>query len=170
MTIKQLRVDSRLIHGQVATFWINFLGINRIVVVGDQVVRDKLQVDMLKMSCPAGCKLTVCQVATLASNLQAIKYRDDNILIITPNIETCYKLFYDLKDKNLFPDINLGNIPKREYTFEIARTVNLTRKEKAQLDELQENGIHIFLQMIPNRQPVDYKNAIELVKKEAYES
>lgn len=170
MKIKQLRVDSRLIHGQVATFWTNFLGINRIIVVSDEIVKDKLQVDMLKMSCPSGCKLTVCQISTLVRNLANVKYQGDEILIIAPNVDTVYKLYHSLEDKDMFPPLNLGNIPKRDQTVDIARTVNITVDEKEKLDDLLENGINIFLQMIPNNSAVDYKDAIELIGKENYES
>lgn len=160
MNIKQMRIDSRLIHGQVATFWTNFLGVNRIIVVSDKIVRDKLQVDMLKMSCPSGCKLTVCQISTLVKNLENDKYDSDNILIIAPDILTAYELYESLNDKQLFPVINLGNVPVRDGTFSIAKTVNVTNEELEQIKSIRANNVNVFLQMIPNSPAISLEEAL----------
>lgn len=170
MKIKQLRIDSRLIHGQVATFWTNFLGVNRIVVVSDEIVKDKLQVDMLRMSCPSGCKLTVCQTSTLITNLENDKYRGDDLLIISPNIETVCKLYEGLHNKQLFPPINVGNIPKREATYPLARTVNITTRERVMLEELASSGLEVFLQMIPSVPAISLKEALAISGKDKHDA
>lgn len=42
--IVQLRLDERLIHGQITTAWSRYLEVNAIVVVSDKLVQDKLAV------------------------------------------------------------------------------------------------------------------------------
>lgn len=52
--IKLLRVDERLIHGQVAFAWTNSLKADCILIVNDAVAADKLRSTSLKMAAPAG--------------------------------------------------------------------------------------------------------------------
>ena len=54
--IKLLRVDERLIHGQVAFAWTNSLKADCILIVNDAVAADKLRSNSLKMAAPAGVK------------------------------------------------------------------------------------------------------------------
>ena len=57
--IVQLRVDERLIHGQITTAWSRFLDVSRIVVANDRLARDPLTTQTLLMSAPAGKKVAV---------------------------------------------------------------------------------------------------------------
>lgn len=41
--INNIRIDDRLIHGQVATMWSNKLGVTRLMVVNDNVAKNDLQ-------------------------------------------------------------------------------------------------------------------------------
>ena len=54
MDIRLARIDDRLIHGQVATAWSKMTGINRIIVVSDEVANDQLRKFLLKEAAPPG--------------------------------------------------------------------------------------------------------------------
>ena len=43
MTVRHLRIDNRLIHGQVTVAWAGNLGANRLVVSNDEVAADEMQ-------------------------------------------------------------------------------------------------------------------------------
>ena len=63
MDIRLARIDDRLIHGQVATAWSKMTGINRIIVVSDEVANDQLRKFSLKEAAPPGIKSNVVTVA-----------------------------------------------------------------------------------------------------------
>ena len=50
--IVNVRIDDRLIHGQVAAVWSQYTKATRIMVVDDQVVHDVVNKEALKMACP----------------------------------------------------------------------------------------------------------------------
>ncbi|MDO0498121.1 PTS sugar transporter subunit IIB, partial [Clostridioides difficile] len=50
--IKNIRIDDRLIHGQVATMWSNKLGVTRLMVVNDAVANNSVQKQVLRMATP----------------------------------------------------------------------------------------------------------------------
>jgi len=82
--IKHLRIDNRLIHGQVAVTWMNSIGAQAIIVTNDKVAADPLQ----KMALPLAARGSKVMVFSIA---EMIKYAKDNpnetMLVIakTPN-------------------------------------------------------------------------------------
>ena len=59
MAIVHVRIDERLIHGQVAMVWTNTVGASRIIVANDEAVKDDMIIAALKISKPAGVKLSI---------------------------------------------------------------------------------------------------------------
>ena len=57
--IQLLRVDHRLLHGQVAVSWVQGLGSDCIFCVGDKVANDPVWKTTLKMGKPANAKLVI---------------------------------------------------------------------------------------------------------------
>ena len=51
------RIDSRLIHGQVMTKWVNQSSANKIVVVSDELAADEFMLQIYLLSAPAGVKV-----------------------------------------------------------------------------------------------------------------
>ena len=60
--IVQLRVDDRLIHGQVALMWSKALGTKGIVVANDKAAESEMVSATLKMACPASQRLLIKSV------------------------------------------------------------------------------------------------------------
>ncbi|MBK1813152.1 PTS mannose transporter subunit IIAB [Clostridium sp. YIM B02505] len=56
------RIDSRLLHGQVATAWTKAMNPTRIIVVSDDVSRDKLRKNLITQAAPPGVKAHVIPV------------------------------------------------------------------------------------------------------------
>ena len=61
--IVKLRIDDRLLHGQVAYSWKAKLGYNAIVSVSDAASNDDLRKATIKMCCPDGVKLATRETA-----------------------------------------------------------------------------------------------------------
>lgn len=56
------RIDSRLLHGQVATAWTKTVQPTRIIVVSDAVAKDKLRKNLIQQAAPPGVKAHVVPV------------------------------------------------------------------------------------------------------------
>lgn len=69
--IKHLRIDNRLIHGQVAVTWMNAIGADKIIVTNDKVAADPIQ----KMALPMAARGNTVYVLSIAD---CIKYAQDN--------------------------------------------------------------------------------------------
>ncbi|GEA92658.1 PTS mannose transporter subunit EIIAB [Pediococcus damnosus] len=56
------RIDSRLLHGQVATGWTKATNPTRIIVVSDSIAKDELRTTMIKQAAPSGVKAHVVPI------------------------------------------------------------------------------------------------------------
>ena len=82
MKIVLVRVDDRLIHGQVALGWTRTVGATHIVVANDEVANDKTQVMLLKMASPTGVKASILSVEDAAKKLVAKAFKRDKVLVL----------------------------------------------------------------------------------------
>ncbi len=57
--IVHIRIDDRLLHGQVCAFWTNTLKLTRIMVANDEVAEDELQKQVLRMAAPTGIRTSI---------------------------------------------------------------------------------------------------------------
>ena len=79
--IKALRVDHRLVHGQVAFTWTHFLAATRIIVIDDKAAGDDFQKMALNMAKPAGVKLNVFSVEKALERAEKIDSLSDTVFI-----------------------------------------------------------------------------------------
>ena len=83
MEIVNVRIDDRLIHGQVATVWSQVTRATRIMVVDDAVVKDPVNKEALKMACPSQCKLSILTVEQRIFVLENMKVSESLSLLRT---------------------------------------------------------------------------------------
>lgn len=149
--ITHVRVDERLIHGQVASVWVNFLGCNRILVANDAAVKDEFQIAALKMACPAGVKLSILSVNRAVENILGGKYNEDKVFLITRNIADCKAM---IERGVPIGQFNVGNLAHREGQRKIKNSVSLSDADIADLRQLLAQGIRVKAQMVPNEPDV----------------
>ena len=148
--LKHVRVDDRLIHGQVATVWVNQLGCDRIIVANDEVVKNEMQISALKVACPAGVKLSILSLAKASTNIKEGKYDADAVFLICRTIADC-KILVD--GGVPVKAINVGNLPHKDGQKKIKNSVSLSEQDIADIKKLIDRGIPITAQMVPNDSP-----------------
>ena len=84
-TMHNVRIDERLIHGQVATMWTNALRLTRIMVVGDDIVKNDIQKTALKTACPHGVHLSILTAKGAARRINEGKYKGQTVLVLVKN-------------------------------------------------------------------------------------
>ena len=108
MEIGLIRVDSRLIHGQVITKWLNYSKANVIVVVDDELSKDSFMSEIYKASAPNGIIVEILSIDDFMKNTGTHKYSNKRLLILLKNIETVYELY--LRQFKM-EHIQLGGLP-----------------------------------------------------------
>ena len=62
LQVQLLRIDSRLLHGQVATNWARVLKIDRIIVASDGVAQDAIRRTLIKQASPPGLRTHIVPI------------------------------------------------------------------------------------------------------------
>ena len=147
MSIENARVDERLIHGQVATVWTNTIGATRIIVVNNEAVNDESIIAALKISKPAGVKLSILSKEKAIDKFKDGIYDEDKVFLITKNIQDMNDIIEGGID---IESVNIGNLAKKEDAIQIKKSVHLTKNDISLINNMIENGIKVTAQMIPN--------------------
>jgi PTS system mannose-specific IIB component len=147
MGIVAVRIDGRLIHGQVANLWTTKLDIGRIMVVDDEIVDNAIEKSGLKLATPAGVKLSILSVEKAAANILAGKYDSQRVLIIAKRPD---RLLHLIELGVPIKEINVGNMSQSEHSKAITRSINVLDEDIDVFKKLDEKGIQLVSQMVPN--------------------
>lgn len=147
MSITAVRIDGRLIHGQVANLWTTKLGINRIMVVDDGVTTNAIEKSGLKLATPAGVKLSILSIEKSAANILAGKYDSQRLLIIAKKPDRLLRL---VELGVPIKKINVGNMSQSDDSKSITRSINVIEEDIENFKKLDENGVELVSQMVPN--------------------
>ncbi|WP_455145057.1 PTS system mannose/fructose/N-acetylgalactosamine-transporter subunit IIB [Streptococcus constellatus] len=153
MTIIANRIDGRLIHGQVANLWTTKLNISRIMVVDDEVAENTIEKSGLKLATPAGVKLSVLPVAKAAENILAGKYDSQRLLIVARKPDRFLKL---VEAGVPIETLNVGNMSQTSETSSVTRSINVVDEDVAVFHQLNEKGVKLTAQMVPNDPAEDF--------------
>lgn len=145
--IKLVRVDHRLLHGQVIFTWTKAEDIQRIMIIDTKTSTDDFKKMSLKLTKPEDVKLNVFSLEKAKSLIPKIKELPDNIMVIFENVTemaSFVKTFGDIKE------VNLGGTPNREGTKQFSEAIFLTDSEVEKCKELSDLGITLYIQQVPS--------------------
>ena len=143
---KLLRVDYRLIHGQITTSWVGQLGCDCILIANDKVPGDILRKNALKLAKPPETKLVM---KTVEDSIEAInsgvtdKYK---LFVIVENVQDARRM---VEGCPVFERVNLGNIRMYAGAKQLGTTVFVSEKDMEDIRAMQEKGVSVDVQSIP---------------------
>jgi mannose/fructose/N-acetylgalactosamine-specific phosphotransferase system component IIB len=83
--IKLVRLDYRLLHGQVVFSWTGHVGAQRIIVVDDDAANDEMKKSALLLSKPAGVRVNIFTVDKAIAKMPKVEQLDEKIMMIFGN-------------------------------------------------------------------------------------
>ena len=122
--IIQIRVDDRLIHGQVALVWSKELNTPGIIVANDNAANTESVKMTLKMATPSGIKLMVKTVDDAVRVFQNPKAREMRIFALTRNMADTLKLVENCRD--VIETVNVANVGRFDPTDDKLKTALLS--------------------------------------------
>ena len=156
--LKQIRLDERLIHGQVAIKWSRHAGVDRIICASDAAAANPIIQKSLMMAAPATCKTAIKSVDEVIKMMENPKAADHDILMLCQTPEDLLRLLNELAVK---PDwVNVGNFgrvaPKRldgSMRKTYAPNLYLYDDEKEALKKVLALGYRTIYQTTPEDTP-----------------
>ena len=89
--IKLVRLDYRLLHGQVVFSWTGHVGAQRIIVVDDDAANDEMKKSALLLSKPAGVRVNIFTVDKAIAKMPKVEQLDEKIMMIFGNTAALLK-------------------------------------------------------------------------------
>ncbi len=144
--IKLLRVDHRLVHGQVAISWSRAIGADCILVANDEVAKDEMRQSMLRLSKPQGMKLVIKSIEDSVKAIQSGVTDKYKLFIVVNNVQDVERLTEAITELKY---VNLGVLPARNDTKALSKAINVTPKDIESLKRLIKRDIKVDIQQVP---------------------
>lgn len=161
--ITALRVDDRLIHGQVAMTWTKQLRVQGILVANDEAAMDNTQKMALKMAVPAGIKVLIKPVEEAIRVLNYPKASQMRILVLTRNIKDALRVRQQVGEIGFLNIGNTGRFDGVDISEKqlLSPTIMLTKEETGFLKELVKLDPKTCMQQVPNDELKSVKEVLE---------
>jgi PTS system mannose-specific IIB component len=141
-----VRVDDRLIHGQVVTAWSRHCKCNHIVIANDQVATDKMMLTVLKVAAPPGMPVSALSLKRTAELYREGAFANHRILLLAKNPQDVLALVEMGVD---IPQLNVGGMGGRPGSQPIYRNIHATREDVAAFKALAAHNVDISFQIVP---------------------
>ena len=161
MTIKIVRIDDRLIHGQIVQGWLKTIDIDKILIVSDEVANDEMQQVLLSMAVPSSVKLVIKSIKDASYEIANEVYEKDNLMILFSNPQDIVKMI----DNGIkFQSINIGGMHYAHGKKQLLSNLSVDRNDVEAFLKLINCGIELETRALPQD---DRYNAVTDIQKEA---
>ncbi|EGP5146634.1 PTS mannose/fructose/sorbose transporter subunit IIAB [Enterococcus faecium] len=154
--IVNVRIDERLIHGQVAGIWAPSLHTQRIIVINDEAAADSLQKSSLRMAAPTSMRLSVLPVESAAKNIRSGKYGKQRLFLVFKNPTDVLRY---LKAGGKLTHVNVGNMSYKEGSKDITKSIKVL-EEIDVFESIAAMDINVTAQLVPNDPVVDFMDKL----------
>ncbi len=159
MHIALARIDDRLIHGQVATVWTKESKVKRIIVVNDEVAKDKVRSTMLKSVAPVGVTAHVVDVAKMIRVYNNPEYGDERVMLLFTNPTDVLTL---IEGGLPLTSINVGGISHKEGKKMVSHAVAVDQKDVDAFKAIDAKGVELEVRKVSSD---SRQNMMDLLKK-----
>jgi len=161
VSIKIVRIDDRLIHGQIVQGWLKTVEVDKILIVSDEVANDEMQQILLSMAVPSSVKLVIKNIKDASYELSNDVYEKDKLMILFSNPQEAVKIV----DNGIkFQSINIGGMHYSHGKKQLLPNLSVDKNDVISFLKLIDSGIELETRALPQD---DRYNAVNDIQKEA---
>lgn len=157
--IAMVRIDYRLIHGQVIARWLKETQATKIIIVNDVLAKDKSMGNIYRMATPQGVRCAIVSAAHFVYSWKETQLGDGTAMVLFKDVNTLYRAWKD----GFTPDgVQIGGMgagPGRKIVYQ---NMTLNQEDYEMLQELSA-AMHIFFQATPEDSKKDYTAVAETI-------
>ena len=157
------RVDTRLLHGQVATTWTKTTGPDRIIVVSDAVSHDALRKSMIEQAAPPGVKAHCVPVDKMIAISKDPRFGATKAMLL---FETPQDLLRAVEGGVDIKEVNLGSMAHSLGKVVVSNAIAMGPDDVETLEALKAKGIKFDVRKVPADSPEDFDAMIKKAKSE----
>ena len=157
MGVKLVRIDDRLIHGQVATTWIKNYEIEQVLIINDKAANDPIQKSVVGLAAPPGVKVMIFGVNQFINILKKSEIKKSTMLLFTTSTDVLKIVESGLVD---IKEVNAGGMRFNDTRKRLTKAISVTPEEEQAFVKMMDKVIKINVQMVPKDTSVDFKTLI----------
>jgi PTS system mannose-specific IIB component len=158
MEIAHARIDDRLIHGQVVTAWLQFIGrCDEILICDDKARKDQFLQQVLRMTAPPGMPIRVLSVEETLADFPARANDPRRILLLARGPAPFLRL---IRGGVRIPYLNLGGMGAGPGRRNLHRSVSVSNEDLDVFQQIQNAGVRIEVKMVPSDRGIDLSHII----------
>ena len=153
------RIDTRLLHGQVATGWTKAMNPNRIIVVSDNVAKDNLRKNMIAQAAPSGVKANTVPIKKMIEVAKDPRFGNTKAMLL---FETPQDALAAIKGGVDIKELNVGSMAYSNGKVNVNQVLAMDQKDIDTFKELKKLGVKFDVRKVPSSSP---ENMDSLLKK-----
>lgn len=146
-----LRIDDRLLHGQVARNWMKQVGADVIVVANDLVSEDEKQQHLMDLVTPMGSKSYFFGLSEASTKIKGLEEEDALVLVESP--ADALKL---IEDGIEIDSVNVGNIHQTSGKEKVNESIFVDQNDIDTFKKIEASGKKLDFRTLPNDQSIDF--------------
>ncbi len=150
--ISFVRIDHRLLHGQVVYSWLKSIDCQAVLICNDGVAEDETRQRLMQLSVPDKKKFLARGIDATAAILNNPKNQPVKFFVILESLADAVALIDRVPQIN---NLNLGSIKKVDGAIKISNAVFLTPADKALLIALHRRPVALDVRQLANDEPID---------------
>ena len=156
--IRLIRLDFRLIHGQVITKWFGQITGNEIVIIDYDLSQDDFMASIYEMSAPVGSKVRVYSVVQAIEKMNDETFAQGKVLVLFKNVDQVYKAYsHGFK----IDELQIGGLGSAPGRINVYGPITLNDHDASLLKHMSDNGTEIYLQQVPEEAKMSFKKVLE---------
>ncbi|MGX7058644.1 mannose/fructose/sorbose PTS transporter subunit IIA [Vagococcus humatus] len=154
------RIDSRLLHGQVATAWTKTTNPTRIIVVSDAVAKDDLRKKLIEQATPPGVKANVIPIQKMIEVAKDPRFGNTRALLLFENPEDVLRV---VEGGVQLDEINIGSMAHSVGKVVVNKVLSMSQEDVDTFETLKAKGIKFDVRKVPN----DSRGSMDEILKKA---
>ncbi|MEK7880411.1 MAG: PTS sugar transporter subunit IIB [Deltaproteobacteria bacterium] len=152
--IALVRVDDRLLHGQVLAAWVPFTKADMLVVASDEAASDSVLKGAIESEADGeGLRVVVESVRDVAKDTAAGAFEKNRAMFIVNCLKDAMRLY---EEGFKFASLNIGNIHHKTNGRVVTRSVILDDEDERVIERFEGMGVNIDIRDIPTKPAVPY--------------
>lgn len=157
--ISLLRIDDRLIHGQVAYGWTAALGVNVILVVNDEAQQDQMKAMALNLAKPNNVNLYIRGVKESGEIVEKFAgSQKSNVLVLVKNSNDALSLVKN--SGGVIKEVNVGGLRYSEGKRKLTDLIAADDQDLANFEEMEKLGVELEFRMLPRDKKKSLKDLL----------
>lgn len=161
--IAAVRIDTRLLHGQVATAWTKQIAPNRIIVVSDGVAHDQLRKTMIEQAAPPGVPANVVPISKMVEVAKDPRFGATKAFLL---FETPQDLLAAIEGGVDIADVNIGSMAHSVGKVVVTNAIAMDQADLDCIETLHDKGVHIEARKVPADSAISYEDLVSKAKTE----